>query len=176
MEYVVMTAQAYRDKNICTKIAQIATTSGCHIHTCAGQTLQQEMTFYALITGNWNNVAKFETAITAFSQSHECDITVKRIAKAANETPTLAYSAEIIALEKINTLSNLCTFFTERLANIESIDTHTYLSKPSNTPMIEITLSLSLPVNTLISDLRDDFLLYCEELNVDGALEPEREG
>jgi glycine cleavage system transcriptional repressor len=40
--------------------------------------------------------------------------------------------------------------------------------------MFSLTMSVNIPAATQISDLRERFILFCDDLNLDAIIEPEK--
>ena len=50
--------------------------------------------------------------------------------------------------------------------------TSTYAAAHTGTPMFSVHLSVDIPANMQISGLRDEFMDFCDQLNVDAVIEP----
>jgi glycine cleavage system transcriptional repressor len=50
--------------------------------------------------------------------------------------------------------------------------TSTYAAAHTGTPMFSVNMSVGIPSETHIASLRDDFMEFCDNLNLDAVLEP----
>jgi glycine cleavage system transcriptional repressor len=174
MEHLIVNLFGPKELQLYTKLTELATDVNCSINQAQGQNLGTETVFSALITGHWGNIAKLETAIKSYAIDQGLVMGLKRSRSVSSEIQYLPYSVIVIALNKVGTIYNICNFFTTRKIVIELLQCETYRSNLTNTLMLSINLSISLPANTAIADLREQFILFCEDLNIDGILEPEK--
>ena len=68
--------------------------------------------------------------------------------------------------------SNLASFFSQRGINIEDMTTATYAAAHTRTPMFSVHMSVGIPAKIHISALRDEFMDFCDAMNLDAVLEP----
>ena len=133
-----------------------------------------ESAFSALITGNWSNIARLETALNTLASTKGLVLSIKRTQRHASSEQLLPYNVQVIALDQVGTVYNIFNFFSSRNIVIEMLHTETYVSSATNTPMLSVNLSVSLPAFTNIAELREQFLIFCDDLNIDGILEPDK--
>ena len=48
----------------------------------------------------------------------------------------------------------------------------TLFAQQTGAPMVSLHMSLAIPASTHIATLREDFMILCDELNLDAVLEP----
>jgi glycine cleavage system transcriptional repressor len=80
--------------------------------------------------------------------------------------------AQLIGVDSPGTASAVMQFFLAQEIPIEALRSETI--SMNNTPMTTITVAINIPVTMSIADLRDQFLILCDEMNIDGNIEPER--
>jgi glycine cleavage system transcriptional repressor len=173
MEHLVILAHAPKGIDLHTKLCAMVTDVDCYITEAYGTTLGTESMCSLLVTGNWNNIAKLETTCNKLSDN-TIRVLVKRTERSVGELQSLPYSVQVIAPDQVGLAANVCRFFSDHRIPIENFQAETYLAYCSNTPMQVINISICIPPLTLISELREQFLVFCEDLNLDGILEPER--
>jgi glycine cleavage system transcriptional repressor len=49
-----------------------------------------------------------------------------------------------------------------------------YKTRQTGTPMIAITVKIQINTDTSLSDWRERFMLFCDDLNIDAIMEPEK--
>ena len=62
-----------------------------------------------------------------------------------------------------------CTIFSEGGINIADVQTNTYLAPHTGAPMFSVSMMVGIPADAQIAALRDEFLEYCDELNLDAV-------
>lgn len=173
MESLVVTLQGQDGQKLYTLITELATDHECFLSQGYGLHLGKLFALSMRVSGHWSNIAKLESAL-----ENKTDPTLKiikeRTKSVTKEYVALPYSVQVIATNQIGTVYNVCQFFTAREIVIESFHCETFISSISGANMLIITLLLSIPTLSNIAELREEFLLYCEELNIDGILEPEK--
>lgn len=174
MEYLVITAQASQEIDIWQKITKIAGDAGCHIANTQGHKVAAENALTALISGNWNTIAKFETAINNAASDGKLLVTMQRSKPIADQMHLLPYSVQVISLDKPGILHQLCEFFGEHETTVEKLQFDSYPSNATNAQMFLLNASLGVPSLTNIGELREEFMVFCDELNIDGIIEPEK--
>jgi len=174
MEYLVVTLQTPQKNDIWVKIAKMASDMGCHIRQAQGQKLAGEVGLTMLITGNWNTIVKLETALKRLNKDPNLLLNMKRSKPIENEIQLLPYFVEVMALDQIGMLFHICNFFTKEHISVENLQLESYTSTSTNAPMFSLKASLGIPSLTNIGDLRERFILFCEDLNIDGVIEPEK--
>jgi len=69
---------------------------------------------------------------------------------------------------------HLASFFSSRGINIEDMNTSSYAAPHTGTPMFAVRMTVGIPSNQQISALRDDFMEFCDTMNLDAVLEPSK--
>ncbi len=174
MESLVVSIHSSNGRKIYEKITELATDLECYIAQARGQHLCNLHALSLMITGNWNNIAKLESALDNLATTTEFQILHQRCQTVEDDYPAMPYSVQVIATNQIGNVYNICQFFTTRNIEIETFDCEAYTSNVSDTEMLIANIMLRIPTITNIAELREEFLLYCEDLNVDGILEPEK--
>ena len=85
---------------------------------------------------------------------------------------TLPYAVEVVAVNQPGIVHHLASFFASRSINIEDLVTRSYSAPHTGTPMFSVNLAIGIPSSMHIAMLREEFLDFCDELNLDAVLEP----
>ena len=67
---------------------------------------------------------------------------------------------------------NLARFFAERQINIQEMVTMSYPAAHTGTPMFSVHLTIEVRASTQIAALREEFMEFCDQLNLDAVIEP----
>ncbi len=65
----------------------------------------------------------------------------------------------------------LTNFFSSHDINIQNLQTNRYPAPHTGTPMFAIEMVISIPQLVNINALREEFLLLCDDMNLDASLE-----
>jgi len=79
---------------------------------------------------------------------------------------------DVVALDHPGIVYRLAEFFSSRDINIEELSTATYAAAHTGTPMFSVHMTVNVPASMHIASLREEFMDFCDELNLDAVLEP----
>jgi len=145
---------------------------GCSVAESRVHLLGGDFALQALVTGAWNMVAKFEATIPRLEKDLGLKITAHRTQERAPRIDLIPYSVDVVCPDQPGIVFNLTDFFTSRQIGIEEVQSHTYLAAHTSAPMFSLYMTVSVPASVHIPMLREDFLDFCDHLNLDAILEP----
>ena len=145
----------------------------CHILESRMTELGAEFAAHLLVDGNWNHIVKLENALEAMSSRQRLKVATLR----TKETPpaeenVIPYGVDIFASDQIDNIHELTAFFTARGIKILDFSTSRYPAPYSNTPLFVARMIVKIPTTLRIVSLRDEFLEFCDQQNLDAMLEP----
>jgi len=155
-------------------LAAALSDSGCNVESCRMTALGDQFAVIALASGSWNQIAKLEAQIDDLSQRLGLVLQARRAAEAAGDTGTVPYRIEIVSPDRPGIVNELAHFLAKRRIAIEDMKAGSYRAPHGGTPMFAVDLVVGLPPGTHFSQLRDDFLDFCDDLNLDAVIEPLR--
>ena len=145
---------------------------GCSIAESRMHLLGTDFALQALITGAWNMVAKFEATLPRLEKDLGLKISAHRTQERPARDELVPYSVDVVCADQPGIVFNLTDFFASRSIGIEEVQTHTYLAVHTGAPMFSLYMALSVPNSIHIPMLREEFLDFCDHLNLDAILEP----
>jgi glycine cleavage system transcriptional repressor len=147
----------------------------CNIEDSRMTVLGGEFALIVLISGNWNNVAKLETALPKIENKLALTIVIKPTEPRTPQASMVPYTVDVVTMDHPGIVRDIANFFASRQINIEEMSTWTYPAAHTGTPMFSMSMTVSIPANLPIGQLRQDFTGFCDELNIDATLEPSRQ-
>lgn len=132
----------------------------------------QDYGWQMLIAGTWDSLAKLETDLPILGKQHDMLIQFKRTQTMHHRGEHCRYSAQIIAAEKPGIMTNFFQFLTREKLGLEEFYTDQYRSFGFDTIMFSFNAVIYVPVHESIAQLRERFLIFCDQHNYDGAIEP----
>lgn len=145
---------------------------GCNISDSRMTVLGGEFAILLMVEGNWNTLAKLEDALPTLENRLDLTIIAKRTEGRQPSTDLLPYAVEVVSLDHPGIVHNLASFFSRRNINIEDMITTSYAAAHTGTPMFSVNMSVGIPADLHIATLRDEFMDFCDSLNLDAVLEP----
>lgn len=154
------------------EFSQAVLDSGCNIEDSRMTVLGGEFAILMMIGGHWNSVAKLEQALAGLQTRLDMTIQSRRTEPREPAGDAIPYSVEVIALDHPGIVNQLARFFSERGINIHDLYTGSYVAAHTGTRMFSLNMALEIPADTHISSLREQFMDFCDSLNLDAVMEP----
>lgn len=146
--------------------------SGCNLLEARVAHFGRETSVILLASGSWDAIAKLENGIGKIQRNEQMTITLHRTGQRVLAGNTLPYAVEVIAADRPGILFQLADFFGRRGIVVEALTSSRYKAAQTATEMFQAQITIGIPVSAHISALRDDFLEFCDSLNLDAILEP----
>lgn len=156
---------------ILNNVAELVIKYECHILRAQLIPLGSVYTFTLLVTGNWNTIAKIETALQNIASNLEGSIVFERTKQKSYQENFLPYSIEVTGIDDTNIACEIWMFFASQGMDIENLSLKTAASI-TGTSLFNLKITINVPADISLSSLREQFASLCDELNVDGTIEP----
>lgn len=171
--YLVLTVLGTYQTHLLSELTGISKQCDCNIVECKTLSLGQESTMLFQFAGSWSAIAKLEAALPGYAQNNDLAIHTKRTTTRLTNSPTLPYQIQVIAEDRVGILHDLTTFFQRKAIRLDSLECETHITA-DNTKRVSLFALIAVPVKTHIASLREAFLSYCEDRNLDVTLDPHR--
>jgi len=170
--YLVISALGKDRPGIVDTLSKSILEYGSNIVDSRMTVLGGEFAALLMVEGPWNALAKLESAIPELEEILGMTIIAKRTTERSAENPLLPYMVEVVSMDHPGIVNTLASFFSERDINIEDMVTTSYAAAHTGTPMFSVHMTVGIPTNIHMATLREEFLDYCDALNLDAVLEP----
>lgn len=170
--YLVITAVGTDRPGIVKQLSGLVADNGCNIHDSRMTVLGGEFALILMVSGKWNELTRLEDALGAQAETLSLKIICKRTQDGIHPTPRLPYSVEAISIDQAGIVHQIASFFSGRGVNIQEMNSTRYAAAHSGTPMFAMHILISISADNHIATLREDFLDFCESLNIDASMEP----
>ncbi len=171
---LVITASGEDQVGLVEKLTSHILETGCNIEQSRMGVLGGQFALIMRVTGPWSALAKLEGQIGGIAEQLGLSVIHRRTQERQREEAMVPYQVEVVALDHPGIVHRLSQFFARSGINIEELETDTYRAPHTGTPMFSVRMTVGIPAHMHIATLRDDFLDYCDELNLDATLEPTR--
>lgn len=171
-QYLVISALGQDRPGIVNELSKPIVNSGCNIIDSRMTVLGGEFAIMTMIEGSWDAIAKLEGMLPSLEKQLSLTIICKRTQTEAQENGGRPYSVEVITLDQPGIVHQLADFFSSRNINIHSLSTDSYRAAHTGSPMFTATLLLHIPEGIHISSLREEFMEFCDGLDLDAIMEP----
>jgi glycine cleavage system transcriptional repressor len=170
--HLLINAFAPRDASPLVGLSRRIAESGCNIVEARLATLGQEVCLQLLVQGSWDAIAKLESALARMEREEGTRMVYFRTALREAQGNALPYVVEVTAADKPGVLYQLVDFFEHHGISIENMTCSRYRAAQTGADVFSAQFTVGIPVDTHIAAFRDDFLEFCDGLNLDAILDP----
>ncbi|MBL4850725.1 MAG: glycine cleavage system protein R [Gammaproteobacteria bacterium] len=170
--YLIISAIGHDKPGIVQKISKIVLDNGCSIEDSRMMVLGGEFSVIMMTAGNWNHIAKLENAIKTAAAELDLAVTLTRTEPRETKPTLMPYAVEVVAIDHPGIVHHVTDFFSRRQINIEDLSTDSYHAAHTGTAMFSMNIAIDVPSQLSLSELRMQFLSFCDEYNLDAVIEP----
>ena len=170
--FLVISAVGEDRPGLVADLTQLVVNCGCNIEESRMSLLGGEFAIIMMISGAWNNVAKLEDAMPSMQAKLGMIIAVKRTQERPLSQEKLPYNVEVVSLDHPGIVQQLASFFSKRQINIHDMYTTSHRAPHTGSVMFNLSMTVEVPAGTHISTLREQFMEFCDHMNLDAILEP----
>ncbi len=169
---LAITALGNNQINFISEILPAIRDCNCNILEIRSSHLSQSTAAYLLIQGNWNQIAKLENTLDIIQKRLDIKIQTLRPDNKDKTKDWLPYSLETISLDRDNIIEAITNFLFEREIDIEEIHGSSYQAPYTHSSAFTTKFVVLVPPQLQLLTLREEFLDFCDQLNIDAILEP----
>lgn len=175
MENIVLLLLAPDTKTWVNHLLYLIAKQQCHIEESRFMVLGKQWGGMMRISGNWNAISKMEAALIALKEEGVfLWLEFKRSDTLKLVGDHLPYLVQIIGVNKPSFINEIAYFFIEQGIELIDLQTDAFKTNYSDTKLLNLLLRIHIPTTINITELRERFMLLCEDVNADGILEPEK--
>ncbi len=170
--YLLINAFAAQARSPLVAIAKRVADCGCNIAETRVAALGSDISVLVLASGPWDAIAKLESALSRLEREEQIRLLHFRSGPKPPQTNLLPYVVEVVAADKPGILFQIAEFFQHHGISIEQLQSTRYRAMQTGADMFSAQITVGIPANTHIAALRDDFLEFCDGLNLDAIMDP----
>ncbi len=169
---LAITALGNQSTRFIAEILAAISSCECNVLELRSSHLAQSTASYLLVTGNWNHIAKLESILESLQKTLEIQLHTLRPESNQKEIDGIPYSLETISIDQINVIENITSFLFDHGIVIEEINASCYQAPYIKTSIFSTKFILLIPAEVRLLALREEFLDFCDNLNIDAIIEP----
>ena len=170
--YLLINAFATHPESPLLSVTRRIADSGCNLVDARLSTVGRDVSVTALATGSWDAVAKLEAMLSRLERDDGLKLVFYRTGPKVVQSNLLPYIVEVVAADKPGILFQLADFFDRQGITIENLQSTRYRAMQTGAEMFSAQVTIGVPANMHIAALRDDFLEFCDHLNLDAIMDP----
>lgn len=171
--YVTVSAIGENRSDTISELTRAGLQCGCNLLNAKINVFGHTLSLVLFLSGNWGAIAKLETLLPSLEQRLGLVLQARRTHLPETLGKFMAYTIQIVSIDRPGILSQLADFISGFLIQIEEVSTTTYITH-TGTRMASLQLKINVPENLHLATLREKFMSYCDDHNLDGFIEPLR--
>lgn len=171
-QLLVISAIAPNRPGLANDIIDLITNSGCNIQQSKMKAMGNTFSLVLMASGEWNAIAKLEHSLPSKAHSMGMTTMLQRTEPTQFNQQEKPYRVKIFGTDKLGIFKDITTFFANQSINIEQMSCETYSAPQTQSPIVEVKLTVNIPATINIANLRIEFSLFCEQKNLDATFEP----
>lgn len=171
---LVITALGNDKPGIVNDLSKAILDNGGNITESRMMALSGEFAMMLLVTGEQDYIADINSKLKGIGETLGLTITAKETTQQELEQKRLPYQVTVVSMDHPGIVHDISDFLSSRNLNIEEVETKTYPAAHTGTSMFSLDMIISVPADSSVRALRDEFLLFCDDLNLDASLESKR--
>lgn len=170
--HLLISAYATHPESPLLSVTRRIADSGCNLVDARLSTVGRDVSVTALAVGPWDAVAKLEAMLGRLEREEGYRLVWYRTGSKPVQSDLLPYIIEVIAADKPGILFQLADFFDRQGITIENLHSSRYRAMQTGAEMFSAQITVGIPSSMHIAALRDDFLEFCDHLNLDAIMDP----
>lgn len=152
-------------------LSQAVTAAGGSIRESRMLALGAEFAMVMLVAGSWHTVSKLQELLPELEQQSGLTITVRETKSRPSEAAA-PYLVDVVTLDQEGIVFGLSNFFASRGLEISEVSTRRYNAPHTGAAMFAVQMTIGIPRNVHVATLREEFMDYCDDNNLDAVIEP----
>lgn len=171
---IVITIMGEDRPELIVELTRMIKDAKCAILESRMTELGQEFAAHLLIEGNWNHIVRLESLLEAAAQKANVKVGTMRCQEEQerHDEDLIPYTVDVFAGDQPGSIHELTAFFAARGIKIQDLSTSRYPAPYSGALVFVAHMIVKIPAGMKIVSLRDEFLEFCDQLNLDAILEP----
>ena len=170
---LAFTFLAQQQPDLLTRLIQIVADSNCTVRECHSTIMDNLSAGHMMVAGDWHEIAKLENTLTQLTpETGGLQVNLSRVDNWELEQPYIPYTIEVYAPDRAGILQELTHFLQTQNILITQIKSSRNRANKIMTDLFCVNLNIAIPANTHVISLREEFLDFCDNANIDAILEP----
>jgi glycine cleavage system transcriptional repressor len=160
-----------RDRpGIVNELTEAVSNLGLNIDDSRMTVLGGEFAVLMSVTGNEEPLEQLRAELENVCAARDTAFLFRRTEE-RSAAATLPYRVRVVAMDHPGIVQGIASFFSARQINIRDLNTETERAAHTGTPIFNLTMTVEVPAGVKVRELREAFEGFCDERDLDGALE-----
>ncbi len=169
-KYILRTAVGQDRPGLVNDLSKTILDSGGNITESRMTVLGGEFALLMLVGSNDIAIEAMENELRALQDKYGLAILFKRTELMSPVSSRVPYNVAVISMDHPGIVHEVTAYLSTRNINIEKMDTNSYSAAHTGTQMFSLQMDISIPSEQSIAKLREDFIGFCNDLNLDATM------
>jgi glycine cleavage system transcriptional repressor len=134
--------------------------------------LGSEFAMLLLVSGSWHALVRIESEIKRVGEDKGLTVHLRRTEARQPRREMIPYTIDVVSVDQPGIVAGLSGFCTGRGIDIGEVSSRCYNAANTGAAMFVVQMGINVPSRLNVSQLREDFMEYCDSMNLDAILEP----
>jgi glycine cleavage system transcriptional repressor len=171
-QLIVISAVGGEPTTAVNELSRIIADCGGSIKESRMAAMGSEFGILLLVAGNWHTIGRLERDLGKYGSEGGIAMQFKRTEARRMGKELLPYAVDVVGLDQPGIVHNLSRFFAARKVEIGEVSSRSYPAAHTGAPMFSVQMYVNIPSAVHIAGLREEFMEFCDQLNVDAIMEP----
>jgi glycine cleavage system transcriptional repressor len=171
---LVISALGNDKPGIVNELSKTILDQGGNISESRMTVLGGEFAMMLLVTGSDDCINNIISKLEQTGENLNLTLIAKETQPQESKQKRVPYQITVVSMDHPGIVHNISDFLSSRNLNIEEIETKTYPAAHTGTAMFSLDMIISVPADSSVKQLRDEFIVFCDDLNLDASLESKR--
>ncbi|WP_018865808.1 MULTISPECIES: glycine cleavage system protein R [unclassified Thioalkalivibrio] len=153
-------------------VTRVIVDTGCNLESSRITVVGGYCCMALSASGNWKTLGTLESRLERLEAEMGLVVVARRGPLEERAEAAMPYAVDAVALDAPGLLNALADFFTSRGVNLRDVQTRVYIAQQTGARMFAANMVVDIPAGQHLASLRGEFMDFCDELNVDGVLDP----
>jgi glycine cleavage system transcriptional repressor len=171
-QLIVISAVGGNPTSMVNELARVILDCGGNIKESRMAQMGSDFGVLLLVSGNWHTISRLEGELGRYGESNGVTMQFRRTEPRRMGKELLPYAVDVVGLDQPGIVHNLSGFFAARKVEIGEVATRSYAASHTGAQMFSVQMFINIPSSVHIAGLREEFMEFCDQLNVDAIMEP----
>jgi len=172
LQHMVLVAMGKQAPRLIEELTKSILDCSCSISDSRVSNLDGECALLLKISGSWDAIAKIEDSRSKLGRRLGLTINSNRVPAMKGGNGMMPYAIDAVCADRPGVVFEIARFLADNDLQIQDLYTNTYQAANTGTQMFSVHMTINIPADVAISLVRNDFMDFCDRLNLDAIMEP----
>ena len=172
LQHMVLVALGEQSPRLVEELTKAIFDCSCSISDSRISNLGNQTTILMKLSGSWDALAKLEDSLETLGGRLGLQFKSNRIDSLKPGGELMPYAIDAVCVDRAGVVFEIARFMAANQLQIQDLYTNIYEAANTGTQMFSVHMTINIPADSSISLVRNDFMDFCDRLNLDAIMEP----